>query len=163
VLAHPLRRVVCWLNPEEFKTTWLANKAIYRTRMAIGDDGELIILAPGVSRFGEDPVIDSLIRRYGYRGTPATLEAVGHDPQLADNLGAAAHLIHGSSEGRFHIVYCTDPARGTRLGVTPGTVSGQRRDRDGEGFEYIANPALGLWATSSTFPQESVELQGESP
>ena len=173
VLAHPLHRVVCWLDPGEFKTTWLGNKAIYRTRMAIKDGGELIILAPGVSRFGEDTVIDSLIRRYGYRGTPATLEAVGRDPQLANNLGAAAHLIHGSSEGRFRIVYCTDPARGglsreelegvgyewrplvtelTRLAVTSGTASGRRRDRDGEWFEYIANPALGLWATSSTFP-----------
>ena len=172
VLPYPFRRVACWLDPEEFKTTWLANKAIYRTRMAMEDDGELIVLAPGVSRFGEDTVIDSLIRRYGYRGTSATLDAVGRDPELADNLGAAAHLIHGSSEGRFRIVYCTDPATGgltreevegvgyewrslatefARLAITPTAVFRRRRDRDGESFDYIANPALGLWTMSSTF------------
>jgi nickel-dependent lactate racemase len=172
VLPHPLRSVACWLDPEEFKTTWLGNKAIYRLRMAIADGGELVVLAPGVSGFYEDAVIDSLIRRHGYRGTPATLEAVRRDPELADNLAAAAHLIHGSSEGRFRIVYCTDPATGgltreevegvgyewrslptelERLAITPVTQSGRRRDSDGESYDYIANPALGLWATSSTF------------
>jgi carbohydrate kinase (thermoresistant glucokinase family) len=172
VLPHPHRSVACWLEPEEFKTTWLGNKAIYRMRMAIADGGELVVLAPGVSGFGEDTVIDSLIRRHGYRGTSATLEAVRRDPELADNLAAAAHLIHGSSEGRFRIVYCTDPATGgltreeiegvgyewrslptelERLAITPVTQSGRRRDSDGESYDYIANPALGLWATSSTF------------
>jgi carbohydrate kinase (thermoresistant glucokinase family) len=167
------RRVACWLDPEEYTTTWLANKAVYRTRMAMADDGELIILAPGVSRFGEDATVDTLIRRHGYRGTTATLDAVRRDPELADDLGAAAHLIHGSSEGRFRIVYCTDPAKGgltraevegvgyrwrplpselAQLGVPPGAASGRRRDREGESFDYIANPALGLWAVSSRFP-----------
>jgi hypothetical protein len=110
--ARPFRRVACWLDPGEFKTTWLANKAIYRTRMAMEDGGELIVLAPGVTGFGEDAHIDGLIRHYGYRGTTATLEATRRDADLAGNLGAAAHLIHGSSEGRFHIVYCTDPRAG---------------------------------------------------
>jgi nickel-dependent lactate racemase len=176
MVATPFRRVACWLDPEEFTTTWVANKAIYRTRMAMADRGELIVLAPGVSKFGEDETIDGLIRRYGYRGTPATLEAVRCDPHLADNLGAAAHLIHGSSEGRFRIVYCTDPSSGglsreeiegvgyewrslpaelSRLGIQSGPSSGKRTDRDGEPFECIANPALGLWATSSTFPESS--------
>lgn len=166
IVAEPLRRVACWLDPEEFRTTWLANKAVYRTRMAIADGGELIVLAPGVSRFGEDPAIDALIRRHGYRGTPAVLEAVEADPEMAANLGAAAHLIHGSSEGRFRIVYCTDPGSGglsreelesvgygwrplqeelDRLAVRPGAGSGSRRDRDGDPFTFIANPALGLW------------------
>jgi carbohydrate kinase (thermoresistant glucokinase family) len=173
VLQEPLRRVACWLNPAEFKTTWLANKAIYRTRMAMEDHGELIVLAPGVSRFGEDATVDTLVRRHGYRGMSATLEAVRRDPELANNLGAAAHLIHGSSEGRFRVVYCTDPVAGglTReeiegvgyewrslpvelghLGVTPRSPTGQRRDRSGTPFEYLANPALGLWAASSQFP-----------
>ena len=171
MLKDPLHRVVCWLDPDEFKTTWLANKAIYRTRMAMADGGELIILAPGVSRFGEDAIVDTLIRRHGYRGTAATLDAVGRHRDLAHDLGAAAHLIHGSSEGRFRIVYCTDPAIGgltreevesvgyewrllpaelTRLDITPGATSGRRNDRDGGSFDYIANPALGLWATAST-------------
>ena len=161
VLPRPLRRVTCWLDPDELTTTWVANKAVYRTRMALADGGELVVLAPGVSRFGEDPVIDALIRRHGYRGTPATLAALQRDPELADNLGAAAHLIHGSSEGRFRIVYCTDPATGgltrdevegvgyawrslpaelDRLGVTGGTATGPRVDRDGVPFTHIANP-----------------------
>jgi carbohydrate kinase (thermoresistant glucokinase family) len=173
LLGDGFGRVACWLDPEEFKTTWLANKAIYRTRMAMADDGELTILAPGVSRFGEDATVDTLIRRHGYRGTPATLDAVRHDRDLAEDLGAAAHLIHGSSEGRFQIVYCTDPSTGgltreevegvgyrwrslpaelARLGVTPALASGRLADRDGESFDYIANPALGLWAMSSRFP-----------
>ena len=95
-----------YLDPHEFKSTWLGNKSIYRTRMALADDAELIVLAPGVHEFGEDPTIDKLIRRYGYYGTPKTLEWTKADPELARNLSAAAHLIHGSSEGRFNITYC---------------------------------------------------------
>jgi carbohydrate kinase (thermoresistant glucokinase family) len=172
VIPRPLERVTCWLDPDEFTTTWVGNKAVYRTRMALADGGELVVLAPGISRFGEDPTIDALIRRHGYRGTDATLAALERDPELADNLGAAAHLIHGSSEDRFRIVYCTDPARGglsrdevesvgyawrslpvelDRLGITGATVTGPRRDRDGESFTHIANPGLGLWATPARF------------
>jgi len=173
VVPRPFHRVTCWLDPAELTSTWVGNKAVYRTRMALADGGELVVLAPGVSRFGEDPVIDALIHRHGYRGTPAALAAVHEDPELADNLGAAAHLIHGSSEGRFRIVYCTDPAAGgltrdevegvgyawrslpaelDRLGVTSGTATGPRVDRDGVPFTHIANPALGLWAASTRFP-----------
>ena len=99
-------KVVVYLDPLEFKSTWLGNKAVYRSRMAIVDGGELIVLAPGVRDFGEDLEIDRLIRRFGYRGTPATLRAVEDDEALRSNLSAAAHLIHGSSEGRFSITYC---------------------------------------------------------
>jgi carbohydrate kinase (thermoresistant glucokinase family) len=176
VRDREFRRVACWLDPDEFRTTWLGNKAIYRTRMAIADNGELIVLAPGVTRFGEDPAIDALIRRHGYCGTPATLAALGTDPEIAASLGAAAHLIHGSSEGRFRITYCTDPASGglTRdevegvgfgwrslpdelacLGVSASTPAGEYVDRDGAPFDYIANPALGLWATRARFAASS--------
>lgn len=168
VVEAPLPRVVCWLDPVEFKSTWLGNKAVYRTRMAIADGGELTVLAPGVHRFGEDDVIDGLIRRHGYHGTTAALAAVRTDPDLAANLGAAAHLVHGSSEGRFRIVYCTDPAAGglTReevesvgygwrplaetlgeLAVDARTPTGQRRDAQGDSFFHVANPAMGLWST----------------
>ena len=170
IVDEPLARVVCWLDPAEMRSTWLGNKAVYRTRMAIADGGELVVLAPGVTRFGEDPAIDALIRRHGYRGTPATLDAVRTDPELAANLGAAAHLIHGSSEGRFRIVWCTDPdaggltrrrGRGRRLrvatvhgrarrtGIDLDTTSGHRLDSRGEDFEFIANPAMGLWSTAA--------------
>jgi nickel-dependent lactate racemase len=170
VVPSPLPRVVCWLDPDEFRTTWLANKAVYRTRMALADAGELVVLAPGVSRFGEDPTADALIRRHGYRGTATTLAAVTDDAELAADLGVAAHLIHGSSEDRFRIVYCTDPTGGglqpeevegvgyqwrslpaelERLAVPAGAPTGARADRDDTPFAWIANPALGLWTTSA--------------
>src|SRR5512137_2603421 len=105
-LDQPLKKVVVYLDPHEFKSTWLGNKAVYRTRMAMADGGDLVILAPGLKEFGEDAEIDRLIRKYGYRGTPTTLAAVKANDELRSNLSAAAHLIHGSSEGRFRITYC---------------------------------------------------------
>ena len=164
-VERPLQRVVVHLPPEEFRTTWVGNKSVYRTRMAIADGGELIVLAPGVRRFGEDPAIDRLIRTYGYRGTPATLDAVAGASDLAENLSAAAHLIHGSSEGRFRITYC--PGGLTREEVEsvgydhgdlkeamgrfgpPRPGDGFRTTPDGEAYFYIHNPALGLWAHPS--------------
>ncbi len=151
-------RVVAYLETDEFHSTWLGNKAIYRTRMAIADGGELLVLAPGVRTFGEDPQIDRLVRRYGYRGTPATLDAVAGDEELRRNLSAAAHLIHGSSEDRFRVVYATDPDLLSREEVQsvgfawrdvrealrqydPTTL----RDGPNDGFYYVGCPALGLW------------------
>lgn len=170
IVQQPFQRVACWLDPREFRSTWLGNKAIYRTRMAIADGGELIVLAPGVVRFGEDAAVDAMIRRHGYRGTPAALAAVADDAEVATNLGAAAHLIHGGSEGRFRIVYCTDADNGglsaseiesvgyewrplpdelDRLGLTQVPApSGSRVDSEGRPFEFIANPALGLWSVA---------------
>jgi carbohydrate kinase (thermoresistant glucokinase family) len=169
VLPQREQRVVCRLDPDEFKSTWLGNKAVYRTRMAIADGGELVVLAPSVRCFGEHPLIDELVRRHGYRGTSATLDAVAHDADLAASPAAAAHLIHGSSEGRFTITYCTDPSRGgltreeiesvgydwrplgeemERLFVADASSAG-RRDIEGDPFLYVANPALGLWAAGT--------------
>jgi nickel-dependent lactate racemase len=159
--------VVAYLDPLEFKSTWLGNKAIYRSRMAIADGGELIVLAPGIESFGEDPEIDQLIRRFGYRGTPVTLDAVKDDESLNNNLSAAAHLIHGSSEGRFKITYCTGgldraeiEAVGFRFAPIDemlnrfGPVSravGTNLDATGEAFFYIPQPGTGLWAHRSFF------------
>ena len=160
-------KMVVYLDPEEFKSTWLGNKAIYRTRMAIADAGDLIILAPGVKMFGEDPDIDRLIRKHGYRTTPEVLEFVDNDPDLRNNLSAAAHLIHGSSENRFKITYC--PGHLTReeiegvgyeFGVldevmkkyNPGELADGWNQIAGERFYYISNPALGLWAHRSRLP-----------
>ncbi len=164
----PLARVSCWLDPESVRTTWLGNKAVYRTRMALTDGGELVVLAPGVSAFGEDPIIDGLIRRTGYRGAAAVEAARATDPALAAEPGAVAHLVHGSTEGRFTVVYCTDPAAGglssgeveaagyqwrplgderARLGVDGATPTGERLDVAGDPFFHVANPALGLWTT----------------
>ena len=169
LLERPLKKVLVYLDPEEFKSTWLGNKAVYRTRMAMADGGELIILAPGLKEFGEDQAIDRLIRKFGYRGTPATLAAVKASAELRDNLSAAAHLIHGSSEGRFRITYSPGPhisADAIRaVGFDAGDLSamlnryrpdhlhdGHNRLPDGEELFYISNPALGLWALKSQFP-----------
>jgi nickel-dependent lactate racemase len=166
MLDAPIRKAVVYLDPEEFKSTWLGNKAIYRTRMALADGAELIVLAPGVKTFGEDATIDRLIRKYGYFGTPATLTAVEKDLELAGNLGAAAHLIHGSSEGRFTITYCP---RGLSQKEICGAAFGygdlERMAKkydpqklhygynqvDGEEIFFVPNPGLGLWAYRGRF------------
>ncbi len=164
LLDEPPRRVVAFLDPEEFHSTWLGNKAIYRTRMAIADGGELTVIAPGVRTFGEDPEIDRLVRRHGYRGTPATLDAVARDPDLRENLSAAAHLIHGSSEGRFDIIYATDPHLLSQqevegVGFAWRDVADPLAEHDPEGlatgpqdgFYFVRRPGLGLWAAQETF------------
>ena len=166
MVEKPIRKCVVYLEPEEFRSTWLGNKSIYRTRMAMADGGELIVMAPGVKEFGEDKEIDALIRKYGYKGTPNTLKAVEKNEDIGSNLSAAAHLVHGSSEGRFSITYA------------PGHLS--RKETEGVGFNYaevgpllekydvkklktgwntvdgeeiffVGNPALGLWAHESRF------------
>jgi nickel-dependent lactate racemase len=162
VLEEPLKKVVVYLDPSEFKSTWLGNKSIYRTRMAMADNGELIILAPGLKEFGEDKEIDRLIRKYGYRGTPATLKSLKNNEELNRNLSAAAHLIHGSSEGRFSITYC--PGHLTRKEIesvnfkysdlsemlikyNPKQLKdGFNITEEGEKIFFISNPALGLWS-----------------
>jgi nickel-dependent lactate racemase len=166
MLDEPIRKAVVYLDPEEFHSTWLGNKAIYRTRMALADEADLVILAPGVKEFGEDPTIDALIRRYGYRGTPATLEAVEKHAEIASDLSAAAHLIHGSSEGRFNITWCPGHLSkeevegvGYRYGdlgsmlarYDPEKLTEGYNSVDGEKIFFIGNPGLGLWAHRDRF------------
>ncbi|MCU0472627.1 MAG: lactate racemase domain-containing protein [Bacteroidales bacterium] len=163
VVDKPLKKVVVYLDPSEFRSTWLGNKSIYRTRMAMADNGELIVLAPGLKEFGEDKEIDRLIRKYGYRGTPSTLASLKESEELQQNLSAAAHLIHGSSEGRFSITYC--PGHLTREEIEsvnfkyadlkktlkrydPSKLKdGYNKLQDGEEIFFISNPAVGLWSS----------------
>ena len=166
MLEKPLQKAVVFLDPTEFKSTWLGNKSVYRTRMALADGAELIVLAPGVKEFGEDPAIDKLIRKYGYVTTPEVLQSVKDNEDLAGNLSAAAHLIHGSSEDRFTITYC--PGHLTREEIeganfrygdlaammeqyNPRRLQDGYNDVDGEEVFYISNPALGLWAYKGRF------------
>jgi hypothetical protein len=168
LLDEPVQKAVVYLEPEEFRTTWLGNKAVYRTRMAMADGGELLILAPGLERFGEDMGIDALIRTHGYRPSAEIRARLDTHPDLAGALSAAAHLIHGSSEGRFRIRYCPGPgvskteieSVGYEWGdlneaiarYKPETLdTGWNTASDGERFFYIPNPALGLWASRSRF------------
>ena len=157
----PLKKVVVYLDPREFKSTWLGNKSVYRTRMAIADGGELIVLAPGIRMFGEDEENDRLIRKYGYVGRENVLKLVDENQDLQENLSVAAHLIHGSSDGRFSITYCTEnvteeEVRGVAFNYMPYKEAAAKYDPavlkdgfntlpDGEEIYYISNPALGLW------------------
>lgn len=160
-LEKPIKKCVVYLDPEEFNSTWLGNKAVYRTRKAMADNGELIVLAPELHTFGEDSEIDRLIRKYGYIGTDQTLKDVAENAELANNLSAAAHLIHGTSDGRFKITYCPGPdvSREEICSVgfdyqtyeeaskkyDPNKLKDGWNDVDGEEVFFVSNPALGLW------------------
>ena len=168
-VPHGIKKCVVYLDPQEFQSTWLGNKAVYRTRMAMADGGELLVLAPGVKVFGEDPQIDALIRKYGYRGRLHTL-AEFEKPENADlraNMGAAAHLIHGSADDRFSITYAVknitrEEIRGVGFNAADYDEMAQRYDPhtlcygyntlpDGEEIFFIPNPALGLWIDRERF------------
>ena len=167
-VEHGLQKCVVYLDPEEFRSTWLGNKAVYRTRMAMADGGELIILAPGVERFGEDPQVDQLIRKYGYRGRLKTLEEFRkpENRDLRENMGAAAHLIHGSSDGRFTITYAVKEITKEEIESVgfraadydelaakydPNQLQSGYHMVDGEEIYFIPNPALGLWINREAF------------
>lgn len=173
LLEEPLPKIVVYLPPEEYKSTWIGNKAVYRTCMAMAKGGELFVIAPGVVEFGEDPAIDALIRKYGYRGKARLMEEAGRQDDLRANLGAVAALINGSGNGRFEITYCTSDRGGGR-GLTrreiedvgyrfsplgpalerydPGLMkNGFNRMKDGESVFYISDPGQGLWAARSAF------------
>lgn len=165
VFSKPVHKVVAVMQADEFRATWVANKAVYRTRMAIADGGELLILAPGVERFGEQPEVDALIRKYGYRGTARTLTLFKIEADMQEIPHGVAHLIHGSSEGRFTITYA--PGHLTReeiegVGYEYADLAAMQRRYDpaimqegwntmpdGEEVFYISTPSAGLWATEA--------------
>jgi nickel-dependent lactate racemase len=163
----PIKKCVVYLDPSEFRSTWLGNKSVYRTRMAIADGGELIVLAPGVHQFGEDPGNDKIIRKYGYCGRLKTLELFQKEKDLQENMGTAAHLIHGSSDGRFEVTYAVKNISEEEIAsvhfksasydemikrYNPDKLEyGWNTMDDGEEIYYIPNPALGLWIDKGRF------------
>ena len=167
LLDKPLKKVVVWLDPSEFRSTWLGNKSIYRTRMALADNGELIVLAPGLKEFGEDKEIDRLIRKYGYIGRERILELSGRNKDLQDNLSVAAHLIHGSLDERFTVTYAVEKlsreeVEGVGFKYMPMEEACRRYDpgilkdgynvlENGEEIFFISNPAMGLWVDRNRF------------
>ncbi len=176
VLDQPLKKVVCVMQGDEFYSTWVANKAVYRTRMALADDGELIIIAPGLKRFGEQPEVDAIIRKYGYCGTPKVMEHYREDPMLQDFAHATAHLIHGSSEGRFTITYAPGQLSkeeiesvNFRYADINETLNkypidklkeGENTLSDGEKIFFIPTPSAGLWATKEKLYGRSTGFDG---
>jgi nickel-dependent lactate racemase len=168
LLDEPVQKMVVYLEPEKYRSTWLGNKAMYHTRMAIADNGELLIIAPGLECFGEDIGIDTVIRKYGYRSADVIKETVNNNAELANNLCAAAHLIHGSSEGRFTVRYCSGPGINRNeiesVGFKWGDISeamaqydikklvtGRNINANGEKFFFVPDPRLGLWALRENF------------
>jgi hypothetical protein len=163
VFEEPLRKVVCVMQGDEFFSTWVANKAVYRTRMALADGGELVIIAPGLKRFGEQPEVDAFIRKYGYCGTANVMDQFRKNDDMQDLAHATAHLLHGSSEGRFQITYAPGNLskeevervgyRYMEIGEAIQTYKPQRRrqgwniSEDGEKFYFIPTPSAGLWST----------------
>lgn len=175
LLDRPLSKVVCVMQADEFASTWVANKAIYRTRMAVADGGELVVIAPGLERFGEQPEVDAIIRKYGYVGTPCIMEHYRHEPELRDFAHATAHLIHGSSEGRFKITYAAGHLSkaeiegvGFRYADFDATVAkyspqqlseGTNTMADGEEIFFIPSPSTGLWTTRERFVASGIEAK----
>lgn len=168
-LPHGLKKCVAYLDPREFRSTWVGNKAIFRTTMAMEDGGELLILAPGLESFGEDAAIDSLLRRYGYCGRENIMRQFEDERNtgLRENMSAVAHILQSSVEGRFRVVYAVPPgmvsavrsvgfeaveysraaARYDPAALQPGA----QTMPDGEQIYYIQNPALGLWVDQNRF------------
>lgn len=169
-LEKGIKKCVVYLDPKEFRSTWLGNKSVYRTRMAIEDDGELIVLAPGITKFGEDEKIDELIRKYGYVGREEVLRLFHENEDLQNNMSAAAHLIHGSSDGRFKITYAVknisldeiravnfnamDYDEALKLYPIDQLKPGYNITTSQEEVYYVPNPALGLWINKEKFKNE---------
>ena len=163
VFDKPVDKIVAMMQADEFRATWVANKAVYRTRMAMADGGELLVIAPGVERFGEQPEVDALIRKYGYCGTPRALEQYRANTDMQEIAHGTAHLIHGSSEGRFTIRYAPGhlskaDIEGVHYAFADLNEALRRYDPaklnegwntmpDGERIFFISTPSAGLWAT----------------
>lgn len=171
-LPRGLKKCVAYLDPEEFKSTWLGNKALFRTCMAMEPGGELIILAKGLRMFGEDTTIDTLLRKYGYHERKKLMEAFEkpENCDLRENMGAAAHMLQSAVEGRFRVIYAVEPdmiepVRAVGYEAVTYEQAAQRYDPavlrpgfqtmpDGEEIYYIPNPAIGLWVDTGRFEME---------
>jgi nickel-dependent lactate racemase len=176
VFEEPVKKIVAVMQADEFRSTWVANKAVYRTRMAIADGGELLIIAPGLERFGEQPDVDALIRRYGYIDTPSCLKLYKQNKDMQDLAHGTAHLMHGTAEGRFTIRYA--PAKLSRLEIEgvnfqyadlaetlkrydPKVMKeGWNTMPDGERVFYISTPSAGLWATRQRLEAQEIGPMG---
>jgi len=167
---QPIKKVVAVMQGDEFRSTWVANKAVYRTRMVIADGGELLILAPGLERFGEQPQVDALIRKYGYSGTPKILENYRKQADMQNLAHGTAHLIHGSSEGRFTIRYAPGHLSKEEIEsvnyqyadlkealdrYSPDRMQeGWNTMPDGEEVFFISTPSAGLWSTKARLKRD---------
>ena len=174
---EPVRKMVAVMQADEFRATWVANKAVYRTRMAIADGGELLVIAPGVERFGEQPEVDELIRKYGYISQAEVIDLYKTQADMQDIPHGTAHLVHGSSEGRFTITYAPghlskeeiesvgyrymDLAEAERRYDPAVMKDGWNTMPDGEEVFYISTPSAGLWSTKDKLDQRATHERHE--
>ncbi|PQO42234.1 lactate racemase domain-containing protein [Blastopirellula marina] len=165
VFDEPIKKIVCVMQGDEFFSTWVANKSVYRTRMALADGGELLVIAPGLKRFGEQPDVDALIRKYGYQPTDKILELYKQNEDMQDLAHGTAHLMHGTSEGRFTIRYApghltkeeieqvhfayADYEETIKRYPIDQMKEGFNKMPDGEEIFFIATPSAGLWSTKA--------------
>jgi nickel-dependent lactate racemase len=171
IVEKPILKAVAVMQADEFHSTWVANKAVYRTRMALAAGADLLIIAPGLERFGEQQSVDRMIRKYGYRGTPQTLQQYKENSDLRELAHAAAHLIHGSSEGRFTISYAPGNLTKTEIEQVnyryvplnealakypPAKMKdGWNIMPDGEEVFFVSTPSSGLWASPGRLDSRS--------
>ncbi len=164
--------VVAYLPRRQYRSLWLANKAIYRLSDIVATGGELLIIAPGVDRVAEDDAFGDLIVRHGgYMGSAAVERELNQSGRrrrgrhsLSANLAVAAHLIHGSPEERYKVTYATDslsPELLQRLGYQHRTLASINAYRPfrrpvggctnalGRDYYYVYNPGFRLWRCSS--------------
>jgi nickel-dependent lactate racemase len=177
VFEEPVKKIVCVMQGDEFFSTWVANKSVYRTRMALANDGELVVIAPGLKRFGEQPEVDAFIRKYGYCGTPRVMEQYRKNADMQDLAHATAHLIHGSSEGRFNITYAPghlSKAEIEQVNFKYADINetiaryrpeackqGWNTTADGEKYYFIPTPSAGLWATREKLYNRASGFEGQ--
>lgn len=169
---EPVKKMVAVMQADEFRAMWVANKAVYRTRMAIADGGELLVIAPGVERFGEQQEVDDLIRKYGYLSQAEVLDLYETQEDMQEIPHGTAHLVHGSSEGRFNITYAPghltkeeiegvgyqymDVDEALKRYDPEVMVDGWNTMPDGEEVFYISTPSAGLWATEEKLKNREV-------
>ncbi|QDS97199.1 lactate racemase domain-containing protein [Adhaeretor mobilis] len=166
---QPYQQVIVRLNEKKYRSFWLSNKAIYRTRRAIATGGTIHVIAPGLDRLGENEIQSKLIGKYGYCGTQGVKQILQIDPEMQANVGVAAHLIHGSTENRFHVRYYTHHSSEllSACRFADGQLGYSLEDIEtaherfseltvGESFNadqrrlVIDDPGLGLWITKAS-------------
>ena len=127
----------------------------------VAEDGEIIIIAPGVCVFGENDLADKAIRKYGYRPREEMLELYKSDPMLKENMSLAGHLIRSVPSLKTKITYCTNKL--TREEIEHANFcymtveealeaypcenweTGWKTLPNGEEIYFVRNAALGLW------------------
>lgn len=160
-VEKPVKKCVVWMDPHSYHSTWVTNKAFYRTMKMVQEGGEIIVIAPGLHVFGENDLADQAIRKYGYRPREEMLELYKSDPLLSGNMSLAGHLIRCVPSLETRLTYCTDQipqeeiehAGFHYMSVEEAMAAypceswqtGWRTLPNGEEIYFVRNAALGLW------------------